>query len=48
MRNTAVDPSEDGVVPIPLTCGPKKRAATDEKTVKAVNPWKFGTLTRTA
>ena len=41
-------PEQDGVAPIPLTCGPKKRAATLEKTMKAARPWKFGMLTRTA
>ena len=31
-----------GVAPIPEICGPKKRAATLDVTINAVNPWKFG------
>src|SRR5246127_2275904 len=46
MRKTP--PGADGVAPAPLICGRKKRAATLEKTVRAENPWMFGTLTRPA
>ena len=48
MRNTPPPPKLDGVAPIPLTCGPKKRAATLDITTNAVKPWKFGTLARIA
>ena len=48
MRNTPFPPCPAGVAPIPLTWGWKKRAATLEKTTKAVKPWVFGTLARTA
>ena len=37
-----------GSAPMPLTCGPKKRAATLDMTMKAVKPWKFGMLARIA
>ena len=33
---------------MPETCGPKKRAATLDVTMKAVNPWKFGIVRRIA
>ena len=48
MRNTPFPPCPAGVAPMPLTWGWKKRAATLEKTTKAVKPWMFGTLARTA
>src|ERR1700751_4464833 len=41
-------PGADGVAPAPLICGRKNRAATLEKTMRAENPWKFGTLTSPA
>ena len=34
----------DGVAPAPPSCGRRKRAATLEKTIRALNPWRFGTL----
>src|ERR1700686_4079894 len=37
-----------GTAPAPLSWGVKNRAATLEKTISAVNPWKVGTLTRPA
>ena len=43
MRNTVLPA---GVEPIPLTCGVKKRAATDEKTIWAVKLWMGGTSRR--
>src|ERR1700745_991727 len=46
MRNTP--PGADGVAPAPPIWGRKKRAATLEKTVNAVRPWKFARLTRPA
>src|SRR5215469_13084457 len=46
MRKTP--PGAEGVAPAPPTCGAKNRAATLEKTTKAENPWRFGTLTRPA
>src|ERR1035441_10940389 len=36
------------VVPRPLVCGGKKRAATLDITTSAESPWKSGTLTRIA
>src|SRR5260370_16718436 len=46
MRKTPV--GAEGVAPAPLSCGRKNRAATLEKTIRAENPWKLGTLTRPA
>src|SRR5580698_4023012 len=50
MRNTSqpVDSGQDGVAPIPLICGSKKRADTCESTMNAESPWKFGMVPRTA
>src|SRR5256712_2819342 len=41
-------PLPGGTAPAPPSCGLKKRAATLEKTKRAENPWKLGTLTRPA
>ena len=46
MRKTPA--GADGVAPAPPTCGVKNRAATLENTIRAENPWKFGTLKRPA
>ena len=46
MRKTP--PGADGVAPAPAICGVKNRAATLEKTMNAVKPWKFARLTRPA
>src|SRR2546425_13237195 len=50
MRNGVISlpPLPGGTAPAPPSCGLKKRAATLEKTKRAENPWKSGTLTRPA
>src|SRR2546428_6502986 len=44
----SLPPLPGGTAPAPPSCGLKKRAATLEKTKRAENPWKLGTLTRPA
>src|SRR5437867_9251449 len=50
MRNGVISlpPLPGGTAPAPPSRGLKTRAATLEKTKRAENPWKLGTLTRPA
>src|SRR6266581_3326724 len=50
MRNGVISlpPLPGGTAPAPPSCGLKNREVTLEKTNRALNPWKLGTLTRPA